>query len=116
MNERRRASILLFLYGAIIFLISSMPGSSIPGQISPYSLLFHYTLYFLFSYPLLKFFHNMIDAYLFGSIYAASDEIHQLFVPGRSCDPLDYITDVLGLMTGMVFLILIRKHLLTEPQ
>ncbi len=29
-------------------------------------------------------------------LYAASDEGHQYFVPGRHCDPLDWLTDVTG--------------------
>lgn len=30
------------------------------------------------------------------SAYGASDEFHQLFVPGRMCDPADWLTDTLG--------------------
>lgn len=29
-------------------------------------------------------------------LYGATDEFHQLFVPGRMCDPVDWIVDVLG--------------------
>lgn len=28
------------------------------------------------------------------ALYAASDEFHQLFVPGRACDPLDWVVDM----------------------
>ena len=34
------------------------------------------------------------------SAYGASDEFHQLFVPGRMCDPADWLTDTLGATLG----------------
>lgn len=33
---------------------------------------------------------------LLASAYAASDEVHQLFVPGRSCDVRDWVVDTVG--------------------
>ena len=30
------------------------------------------------------------------SLYGASDELHQLFVPGRACDAFDWAADTLG--------------------
>jgi len=34
-------------------------------------------------------------------IYATSDEIHQLFVPGRSCQLLDILIDTIGSVIGI---------------
>lgn len=34
-------------------------------------------------------------------LYGATDEFHQLFVPGRMCDPLDWVVDVLGGVLGV---------------
>lgn len=47
--------------------------------------------------------------------YAISDEIHQLFVPGRSFQVLDIITDTAGILTGTaivigIILIYRKKH------
>lgn len=36
-----------------------------------------------------------------GALYAASDEWHQSFVPGRSADPADWLADVIGLVVGI---------------
>ena len=36
------------------------------------------------------------------SAYGASDEFHQLFVPGRMCDPADWLTDTLGATLGVL--------------
>ena len=48
-----------------------------------------------------------------GSAYAGTDEIHQIFVDGRSCQFTDWALDTAGIVTGaIIFLILnliIRK-------
>ena len=36
-----------------------------------------------------------------GSLYGLGDEIHQLFVPNRSADALDWIADTLGVLAGV---------------
>lgn len=46
---------------------------------------------------------------IFGSVYGASDEFHQYFVPGRSCDVLDWVADTLGTAFSLVFFKLINK-------
>jgi VanZ family protein len=37
---------------------------------------------------------------LLGVLFAASDEIHQSFVPRRDSSPGDFLADVAGLVTG----------------
>ena len=37
-----------------------------------------------------------------GALYAASDELHQYFVPGRQADIFDLLVDVAGLAIGML--------------
>jgi VanZ family protein len=39
-------------------------------------------------------------AFLLGSLYGASDEFHQHFVPGRSVDVFDWVADSLGVIAG----------------
>lgn len=41
------------------------------------------------------------------SLYAASDEFHQLFVPGRSCQASDWLLDTCGGAAGTIFFIVI---------
>lgn len=52
-----------------------------------------------------------IFAIVIASAYGITDEVHQLFVPGRMCDPLDWLVDTLGASLGSVatFLCLRRK-------
>ena len=42
----------------------------------------------------------LVAAILIASLYGASDEFHQLFVPGRLCDPADWLTDTCGAALG----------------
>lgn len=41
------------------------------------------------------------------SLYAASDELHQLFVPGRSCQVSDWLLDTCGGAAGAIFFLVI---------
>ena len=44
-----------------------------------------------------------------GTAYAAADEIHQLFVPGRTGMLVDVVIDAIGVLLGIYSLSLIRK-------
>lgn len=48
-----------------------------------------------------------ILALIVAAVYAASDEIHQLFVEGRACRIFDWFTDCLGAASGLAALCLI---------
>ena len=48
-------------------------------------------------------------AAVFSCIYASSDEIHQLFVPGRAGQVGDVLIDTSGAVAGILLAILIRK-------
>ncbi len=104
--KRRNELIILILYSALIFSISSIRGNEIPSQVSPFSLIFHFFLYFFYSFAIFMYFQRPFHSYLFGTLYAASDEIHQFFVPGRACDPVDFLTDSLALAVGIILVVL----------
>lgn len=46
---------------------------------------------------------------LVGALYAITDEIHQLFVPGRSGMIKDIFIDTLGIITGVIVCIIIFR-------
>lgn len=48
-----------------------------------------------------KFLKRMLLPWLIAALYAASDEIHQLFVPGRSGQLSDVILDSAGALAGV---------------
>ncbi len=93
---------LLILYSMFIFSLSSIRGSEIPRQVSSYSLLFHFFLYFFYGFVLFMFFLDWKKCAFTGIIYALSDEIHQYFVPGRSCDAIDFLVDSLAIMVSLL--------------
>jgi len=41
-------------------------------------------------------------AVLLASLYGATDELHQAFVPGRSADPADWLADTLGALAAVL--------------
>ncbi len=41
-----------------------------------------------------------LTAVALASAYGITDELHQAFVPGRLCDPADWLTDTLGASLG----------------
>ena len=52
--------------------------------------------------------HAIIFAILICSIYGATDEFHQYFVPNRDCEILDWLADFLGVM---IMVLLIKYYL-----
>ena len=56
-----------------------------------------------------------LAALLFGMLYGASDEVHQLFVPLRSFSAADWLADICGVCLGIFthWFYMIRFH---EPR
>lgn len=47
--------------------------------------------------------HSVIFALTIGVLFAASDEWHQMFVPGRQADWLDLLFDCLGIVSFVIY-------------
>ncbi len=47
---------------------------------------------------------NILPAWLVATLYAASDELHQLFVPGRSGQVTDVLLDSTGAIAGVLIM------------
>jgi VanZ family protein len=100
---------LALIYAALIFVVSAIPGLSPP----PVGLvledkIWHFLEFGGFSFLLFlalsasgKEFlkrHVFLLSSLIAIVYAASDEVHQKFVRGRSCEFLDFVADCLGIL------------------
>lgn len=53
--------------------------------------------------------NNVAYAFVIGTIYAAGDEFHQLFVEGRSCQLTDVMIDSMGVVTGILLIYIVLK-------
>ena len=58
-----------------------------------------------------KEYRKILYSIIFGGSYAITDEIHQIFVPGRSGNIFDVGIDTLGVVTGVLIYITFRKIL-----
>jgi VanZ family protein len=115
----------LLLYMGLIFHLSSLPSEKIP-PIGLWNLdkFFHMVEYGVLgallwrSFALtLSFRTSVIWTLIVGILYGLSDEIHQLYVPGRMFDYLDFTADALGVVLVVVAIYLIpglRRFLLQE--
>ena len=66
--------------------------------------------FFLYATGLSFYIRNKINipaSFLTSALYAVSDEIHQYFVPGRSCQFTDILIDSSGALCGVLFLFVI---------
>lgn len=48
-----------------------------------------------------------VASLMFSLVYALSDEIHQIFVPGRACMAKDVFIDLCGAAAGTIFVIVL---------
>lgn len=99
----------VFGYMGLIFYLSSQ--SAPPYHlILPSDKLLHFLEYMLLALLLLRALSKTfpgrlpitlgIIAFIIAVIYAASDEFHQSFVPGRNADALDWLADSFGAALG----------------
>ena len=113
-SRRRVAAVLSFVWMALIFFLSEMPGTAVPGRFGWLGHLFMYavlaTLYFAALDPRLRDPRSAALAVVLASAYGVTDEIHQLFTPGRSSDPADWAIDTLGALVAAGLIVMIGRR------
>lgn len=97
---------LIILYEGIIFYLSSQPvppGIQLKGIDKLLHIIEYLPLGFLWALLLKEMGLRgwMIFAFIFSILYAISDEIHQLFVPGRLASVSDIFADGIGITLGI---------------
>ena len=111
-----------FLYMGLIFLVSSIPGQELNDfNFFPNDKVIHFTEYavlgFITSWAFIGANDNTLTAgrttlvVLLGWIFAFSDELHQYFVPNRAADPYDLLADMIGVLAGLIFYIVLMKKI-----
>ncbi|MFA6078649.1 MAG: VanZ family protein [Candidatus Omnitrophota bacterium] len=108
------------LWLAVIFLLSSIPGSNIPDVGLPNAdKVVHFSEFFILGVLLIRAVVNsftgmhlaglLILSIILISSFGAVDEWHQLFVSGRATDIFDLAADISGALAGSLFYILIKR-------
>ncbi|MDR2672750.1 MAG: VanZ family protein [Coriobacteriales bacterium] len=110
------AVILALAWAVLIFVLSSIPGDSYPPHPGFLNYIAHAGEYLILAALLTIALYGGKDnllkvamiALIVSIAYAASDEIHQMFVPNRVSDIIDWLCDsggaVLGAIGSMIYL------------
>jgi VanZ family protein len=92
-------------WAAVIFVLSAQPGSRVPGR---WSTELHMAVYAVLGALVWLAlggrnagWKGFVTAVLIASLYGASDEFHQSFVPTRTPDVADWAADTLGAAIGV---------------
>ena len=111
----------VLVWAGVIFFFSSQPASSLPStsqliqksaHVVEYAVL-AFVLWRALSGHLLAHTTALTLAWLISVVYATSDELHQMFVPGRNPSLVDIGIDALGATAG---LLLVAAYRALRPQ
>lgn len=102
----------LVVYWTALFIATSIPTEYIPSvgvsdkfyHFFAYlvlSVLLHLTFIFQEKLPVLREFPASFTL-LIGSVYGIVDELHQMLIPGRHAEVLDWIADFVGVIAGVL--------------
>lgn len=101
-------------YWLTLFILTSLPGRSLPKVIliltdKAKHLIAYLILSFLLNFAIhfqkkFKKFnnHSGISAFMIIAVYGLLDEIHQIFIPGRYFEWLDFLSDLIGGLIGIL--------------
>jgi VanZ family protein len=100
------------LYSLLIFGLSSIPQAKLPRlDLLNFDKLNHLIEYTFYAMTLFLAFSNAksekiikyagLLTVITGLLFGISDEIHQIFVPGRECSLFDYAADICGILLGV---------------
>ena len=117
-NQRKFLYLPLGLYWLLIFILTSIPGNHVPklfgvsdkikhlGAYFVLAILLNFTLYVQNKFPILSR-KSFYFTFLITLLYGVIDEVHQIFIPGRSFDWWDLVADVVGSLLGILFVKLV---------
>jgi VanZ family protein len=117
-NTRIVATVLAVIWAGVIFTFSAIPGADYPSHPGFLNVIAHFSEYLIFGVLLTvalssekrPLWISALIALVIASLYAASDEFHQLFVPGRDSDPMDWLTDTIGAAVGAIIALLVISN------
>ena len=107
------------LWAGLIFVLSSIPGTRLPSVDLPQAdKLVHAGIYAVLGVLILRILEpdrlfrprplRLLVAIFLATLYGVSDEIHQLWTPGRTADWRDVVADALGASAGTLGIVAMR--------
>ncbi|MRR13621.1 hypothetical protein EG835_14490, partial [bacterium] len=110
----RWAAAAAVVWMGVIFALSSLPGSAVPGR---FGSLGHFVVYFVLGALYLLAlrpdgfsWRAAVLAVVLASLYGISDEFHQSFVPGRTPDVADWLVDTSAAATAVIAVTLLQRR------
>jgi len=119
-NKKKFLYIPLGLYWLLIFILTSIPGKHMPTLFGVSDKFKHFGAYLVLAF-LLNFAIILQGKYkklsensfyitlIITTIYGLFDEVHQIFIPGRSFDWWDLVADIIGSLVGIMLVNIIIK-------
>lgn len=112
-RSRKIIYVVLLVYWAVLLYVTSVPGISPPLSFNFSDKLHHFIAYLILflllslaleiqnlNYYIKK--KHIILALVITIAYGAFDEIHQHFIPNRSCEFFDWVANCAGALTGIL--------------
>lgn len=97
------------MWAGVMVTGTSLPSSAVPGQVAAYDKFLHFTIYAIFAVLLVRPMTEVASRWqavvltlTIALLFAAVDEWHQGFIPGRSMELADWRADSLGAVVGAV--------------
>lgn len=112
---------LAVIFAAVVIALSSLPGPSLP-DLGGFSLdkVLHFSQYAVLGYLVTRGWgpgrdpgSSSTGSWLLGILllcFAALDEFHQKWIPGRSVELLDWLADACGVTTSFFIAIWVNRH------
>jgi VanZ family protein len=109
-RESRRAWVTVFVWLAFVEVLTSLPGSALPS-LPPFPIridwVAHFSMYAVLGALLARVGvlenwsrRRLVLTVIMISLFGVLDELHQLFIPGRSAEVGDWAMDTLGSSIG----------------
>jgi VanZ family protein len=109
----------LIFYWLLLFTLTTLPTKSMPA-IGVSDKIEHLLAYFVLSFLLFLTLlfqkqslflkkYALLFTFIIVFFYGVVDEVHQLFIPGRSCELFDFTADIIGGVLGILGIKILLK-------
>lgn len=110
----------VWLWAMFILILTSYPKLKAPDVgFDAQDKLYHFLVYFIFGVLLMRGFtmsdeerlqSALVKSASWGISFALFDELHQMFIPGRSADIYDAMADISGIVVSLILFFIVYKR------